>query len=299
MPKRFFSGIAVILGLVLLVSAADKKDKTYELIYKDVQLLKKQFLEISQKVEQNAVNIQDIQNRMDVILSLARELQTEQKQIKDAQQNIPTQFQVLIEKLEQITSQLARLSEDMIVVKTAAFRPDSAPQEETVGGLPSPDSTQNVAGTEAASLKEETPSGTLTDGTGPPSVKPNLDAREIYNMAHEDYLKGNYSLAIDGFKIYLQQFPESPYADNALYWIGECYYSQEIYDSAIDYFQRLILEYPQGDKVPAAYLKRGISLMQMDRTDEALSVFRLLISKHPLEEESKIAQQKIKEIIEK
>ena len=67
----------------------------------------------------------------------------------------------------------------------------------------------------------------------------------------------------------------------------------------MDYFQRLILEYPQGDKVPAAYLKRGISLMQLKRDDEALSVFRLLISKHPLEEESKIAQQKIKEIIEK
>ncbi|MCJ7680833.1 MAG: hypothetical protein MUP70_08925, partial [Candidatus Aminicenantes bacterium] len=144
MSKRLFSGIAVILGLVLLVSAADKKDKTYELIYKDVQLLKKQFLEIIQKVDQNAVNIQDIQNRMDVILTLARELQTEQKQIKDTQQNIPTQFQVLIEKLEQITIQLARLSEDMIVVKSAAFRPVSTPQEETGGETPPPDNTQNT-----------------------------------------------------------------------------------------------------------------------------------------------------------
>ncbi|MCJ7681205.1 MAG: tol-pal system protein YbgF, partial [Candidatus Aminicenantes bacterium] len=201
--------------------------------------------------------------------------------------------------LEQITIQLARLSEDMIVVKSAAFRPVSTPQEETGGETPPPDNTQNTEGTEAAGLTEETPPVTLTEETGQPSIKPNLDAREIYNMAHEDYLKGNYSLAIDGFKIYLQQFPESPYADNALYWIGECYYSQEIYDSAMDYFQRLILEYPQGDKVPAAYLKRGISLMQLERNDEALSVFRLLISKHPLEEESKIAQQKIKEMIEK
>ncbi|MBU1186228.1 MAG: tol-pal system protein YbgF [Acidobacteria bacterium] len=298
MPKRLFLGVAVILGIVLLVSPADKKEKTYELIYKDVQLLKKQFLELGRKVDQNAVNIQDIQNRMDVLLSLARELQTEQAQIKVVQQNIPTQFQVLIEKLEQMTIQLARLSEDMIVVKTSAFQPYSL-QKVSGGSTPPAGNPQMTGGGETAGLSGESLRDNRPEGTEQPALNPNLDAREIYNMAHEDYLKGNYSLAIDGFKIYLQQFPESPYADNALYWIGECFYSQEIYDTAMDYFQRLILEYPQGDKVPAAYLKRGISLMQLKRDDEALSVFRLLISKHPLEEESKIAQQKIKEIIEK
>ena len=295
MTKHFFSGIAVLLSLTLLVSAVDKQEKTYELIYKDVQLLKKQFIEFNQKIEQNAVSIQKIQQRMDNILSLARELQQEQTRIKDNQSHFPAQFQVLIEKLEQITRQLSNLSEDMMVVKTASFQPTSVPQSETGEATPVTEDPQKSAENETGTLLSDNRQGE----TAQPAVKPNLDAREIYNMAYEDYLKGNYSLAIDGFQIYLQQFPESPYADNALYWIGECYYSQAVYQTAMDYFQRLILEYPQGDKVPAAYLKRGISLMKVERNDEALAVFRLLISKHPLEEESKIAQQKIKEIIEK
>ena len=295
MTKYFFSGIAVLLSFTLLVSAVDKQEKTYELIYKDVQLLKKQFIEFNQKIEQNAVSIQKIQQRMDNILSLARELQQEQTRIKDNQSNFPAQFQVLIEKLEQITRQLSHLSEDMMVVKTAAFQSASVPQSETGETTPGGEDPQKEAENETGALLSDN----RTDETAQPAVKPNIDAREIYNMAYEDYLKGNYSLAIDGFQIYLQQFPESPYADNALYWIGECYYSQSVYQTAMDYFQKLILEYPQGDKVPAAYLKRGISLMKVERNDEALAVFRLLISKHPLEEESKIAQQKIKEIIEK
>ena len=41
-------------------------------------------------------------------------------------------------------------------------------------------------------------------------------------MAYNDYLKGNFDLAVEGFKMYREQFPASPLADNALYWIGEC-----------------------------------------------------------------------------
>ncbi|GAI86321.1 unnamed protein product, partial [marine sediment metagenome] len=40
----------------------------------------------------------------------------------------------------------------------------------------------------------------------------------------------------------------------------------------------------------------GISLAEQEKKDEALSVFKLLITKFPLEEETKIAQQKIREL---
>jgi tol-pal system protein YbgF len=115
-------------------------------------------------------------------------------------------------------------------------------------------------------------------------------------MARSDYLKGNFELAIEGFTIYKFQFPESPLADDALYWIGECYFSQEKYNEAVGHFNELILNYPNGDKIPAAYLKKGISLAEQEKKEEALSVFKLLITKFPLEEETKIAQQKIREL---
>ncbi len=96
--------------------------------------------------------------------------------------------------------------------------------------------------------------------------------------------------------MYIEQFPESPLVDDSLYWIGECHFSQKKYEEAIEQFNELILNYPRGDKIPAAYLKKGLSLVELDKKEEALSVFKILVSKFPLEEETKIAQQKIKEL---
>ncbi len=118
-------------------------------------------------------------------------------------------------------------------------------------------------------------------------------------MAYNDYLKGNYDLAVESFKLYRQQFPDSPLADNALYWIGECHFSQKRFLEAIDDFNEVIVAYPQGDKVAAAYLKKGISFVELGRKDEALAAFKLLVSKYPLQDEAKIAQDKIRELTEK
>ncbi len=125
---------------------------------------------------------------------------------------------------------------------------------------------------------------------------PQLSPQEVYNISYSDYLNGNYQMAIDGFTLYLEQFSDSPVADDAAYWIGECYFSQNKFEEATVQFTELILNFPEGDKIPSAYLKKGISFMELGKKDEALSVFKLLISKYPLEDETRIAQEKIKEI---
>ncbi|MCK4336570.1 MAG: tol-pal system protein YbgF, partial [Candidatus Aminicenantes bacterium] len=219
-------------------------------------------------------------------------LQKEQLSLKKNQEYIPTQIQILLERLGNVSTQLSRLSEDMIEIKNFSLQ-TPPPLIEGEEGESDPPSQVKEDTVEKQDSKEQ-PADQMQQ-----LIKPNLSPREVYNMAHSDYLKGNYSLAIDGFKIYLEQFPDSPYADNALYWIGECYFSQREFNSSIEYFKQLVLDYPQGDKVPAAYLKRGISLMELENNKKALSVFKLLISKFPLEEETRIAQEKIKEIMEK
>ncbi|MCK7525126.1 MAG: tol-pal system protein YbgF [Ignavibacteriales bacterium] len=132
-----------------------------------------------------------------------------------------------------------------------------------------------------------------------PVPAPTMSPQEAYSVAYNDYLKGNYDLAVDSFKLYRQQFPESPLADNALYWIGECRYSQRKFEEAIDAFDELIVAYPQGDKAAAAHLKKGLSFIELGRKPEALAALKLLVAKYPLEEESRIAQDKIRELNEK
>ncbi len=68
---------------------------------------------------------------------------------------------------------------------------------------------------------------------------------------------------------------------------------------AIDSFDELILAYPQGDKAAAAHLKKGLSFVELGRKPEALAALKILVAKYPLEEESRIAQDKIRELTEK
>ncbi len=283
-------GVLLFLIFPLVSAGTDKEKKAYELIYQDVQLLKKQFLQIQDKLEKNTEDINLIRGQLNELINLAKLLQTEQASFKADQAKIPTQNQVLLNKLETLSLQLVKLSEDLMEIKRGALAPQS--QEEQT-----PTETKPPAAPEKSSKDAKKEPQAKETPQAPPAV--NLSPQEVYNMASSDYLNGNFDLAIAGFKMYIEQFPESPLVDDSHYWIGECYFSQKKHKEAIDQFNELILNYPAGDKLPAAYLKKGISLTELGKKEEALSVFKLLVSKYPLEEETKIAQQKIKELAAK
>ncbi|MGB2764999.1 MAG: tol-pal system protein YbgF [Candidatus Aminicenantaceae bacterium] len=287
MSKRLF-GILLILSLAFISTGTDKKKKAYELIYQDVQLLRKQFDKLSKKIEKNTEDINLIKEQSKELLNLVKLFQTEQASFKEDQKKVPIQYQIILEKFDALNQQLEKLTEDL----TEINRPSSPPDEQVIGK--SEDEEESLEqqkpppdkGTKEEKI-EEKPS------TPPPA---NLSPSEVFEMAHSDYRNGNFELAVDGFKMYREQFPESPLVDDSLYWIGECFFSQKNYEKSIEQFNELILNYPRGDKIPAAYLKKGLCLVELGKKDEALSVFKLLVSKFPLEEETKIAQQKIKEL---
>lgn len=287
------AGIFLAIIILITSASAQKSKKAYELIYKDVQLLRQQILQLDKKIGKNAEDIKFIKDQLNELLTLFRLFQREQANFKETQIKIPAQYQILLEKIEGLNTQLAAYNEELLEIKKASIQAAQAVDEITGEQAPPP----SEKGVEEKKKEERTEE--KDESTEKPQPPPStlLSPKEVYNMAYTDYRKGNFELAIDGFKIYREQFSESPLADNALYWIGECYFSQEKFAEAIDSFNELILNYPQGDKLPAAYLKKGISLTELGKKEEALSVFKLLVSKFPLEEETKIAQQKIKELI--
>jgi tol-pal system protein YbgF len=286
--------VAGILAFVLTCPfsfSQDKSKKAYELIYEDIQVLKKQALVLEEKLDRNGADIELLKTQVRELQSLVKLLQADQANVQEGVKNIPSQYQFLLDKIDQVNRVLATISEDLLTMKggpVPAVPADQAAKEKAVAGAP----------------VEKKPAGQKTEPPAPAPQAPavpstSLSPQEVYNTAYADYLKGNFDLATDGFKIYRDNFPDSPLADNAVYWIGECLFSQRKFEEAIEEFNNLILDYPQGDKIAAAYLKKGLSLVELKRKDEALVVFKLLIGKYPLEEEARIAQEKIKELTAK
>jgi len=279
MFKKFLC-LFLFLLLPWVFTAEDKSKKAYELIYQDVQLLKQHLLALEEKIERSAEEIRLAKDQLRELLAQSRLFQREQEGLQKDLKNVPAQYQILLDRFEQLNIQLVKIYEDLSFLK-AAFQPVKEGEQEL--------EKKQEQGKKEGQAKEKVQLPT----------KPSLSPKEVFDMAYADYLKGNFALAIDGFTIYEEQFADSPLADDALFWIGECYFSQKKFEEAINQFNDLILNYPQGDKVAGAYLKKGISLMELGKKEDALLVFKLLVFKYPLEEETKIAQQKIKDLTTK
>ncbi|MEO0101052.1 MAG: tol-pal system protein YbgF [candidate division WOR-3 bacterium] len=121
-----------------------------------------------------------------------------------------------------------------------------------------------------------------------------LSGEELYNQSHLDFTRGEYDLAIQGFKNYLEKFPNTELSDNAQYWIGECYYSKGEYDRAIEEFKKVEENYPQGNKVPSALYKIGLIYLKMGKKKEGETYLRRVINSFPNSPEAKQAKERIK-----
>ena len=119
-----------------------------------------------------------------------------------------------------------------------------------------------------------------------------LPPEDVYRAALNDYTKGNYDLAITGFRTYIQNYPKTSLVPNAQYWLGESYYSQKNYAQAIEEFEVVIRDYPDNPKVPSALFKQGDALLQMNDTKRATAVLCELIGKHGKTREARLARER-------
>jgi tol-pal system protein YbgF len=116
---------------------------------------------------------------------------------------------------------------------------------------------------------------------------------QLFAAAYGDYSRGNYDLAISEFRQYVETYPSSEMADNAQYWIGECYYGKKQFNEAISEFDKVSLLFPKGDKVAAARFKKAMALMDLGQTDAARAEFLAIMRAYPRSNEAVLAKQQL------
>jgi len=134
--------------------------------------------------------------------------------------------------------------------------------------------------------------GKMVAGPGSGAVDP----EELYQNAYADYSKGNYQLAVLGFREYVRRFPDSELADNAQYWVGESYFSSGDYEKAILAFDELVAHFPNGDRLPTAYLKKGLSYLEENRTPRGVLDLQYLVRNFPTTDEARQAREQLRRL---
>jgi len=124
--------------------------------------------------------------------------------------------------------------------------------------------------------------------------KPGLSETQLYETALAGYKRAEYDQALVGFKHFIEKHPKSDLADNAQFWIGECYMGLKQYEQAILAYQEMIEKYSKGNKVPNAMLRQAIAFQEIKDNVSAKILLRKIVRKYPNSSEAKIASSKLK-----
>ncbi len=120
--------------------------------------------------------------------------------------------------------------------------------------------------------------------------------KKDYDEAWKLLERKDYRAAISRFKEFIKKNPQSEYADNAQYWIGESHYALREFDQAILEFDAVRRKYPKGDKVPAALLKQGFAFAELGDKVDARLILQELTDRFPQSQEAVKAKQKLKSL---
>ena len=142
---------------------------------------------------------------------------------------------------------------------------------------------------ESIQVQLRAPQGPDTSMAQPRSFDPG----ELYDLALRDYQRGNYDVAVRQFTQYVEYFPDSDLADDAQYYIGDCYYTQSLYTQALDAYETLMDAYPDGNKVPATLLKIAFIKVARNELPEARSYLERVIGEYPDAEEARLARMRL------
>lgn len=137
------------------------------------------------------------------------------------------------------------------------------------------------------------PSGSARGDTARAAADGAGDSRALYDAAYLELLKGNHDLAIVSFSDYLKRFPDADLADNAQYWIGECYLARGEAARAIEAFGEVGTRWPKGDKAPGALLKIASSFQGEGDEAAARHTYQDLIARYPNSDEARLARDRL------
>ena len=110
---------------------------------------------------------------------------------------------------------------------------------------------------------------------------PEGDAKVQYQHAFGYLRKREFQKAELALKEFLNTNPDDPLVPNAMYWLGETYYTQGKYEDAAEIFISGYERHSGSSKTPDNLLKLGLSLLKLDRRGDACLAFAQLLSEFP------------------
>jgi len=153
----------------------------------------------------------------------------------------------------------------------------------------------------SSTTSQQTPSVTPPTTTQPttpapsPSVKQS-EEKAAYQAAFDTLKEGRYKQAKTELKAFLVKFPNSSYAGNAQYWLGEAQYVTRNFEQGIVEFEKVISKYPTSNKLPDAMLKLGYTFYELKQFPQSKAILQDLRDRFPQATAARLATKRLDRI---
>lgn len=125
---------------------------------------------------------------------------------------------------------------------------------------------------------------------------PTEDEQAAYDRAFRALREQRFADAAEGFSEFLDRYPDSGYAPNALYWLAETYYVSRNFETSLVFFNQLRDRYPGSNKDGDALLKVGFSHFELRQWNEARAALEQVRSEHPNTTLARLAESRLRDM---
>jgi len=171
----------------------------------------------------------------------------------------------------------------------------NVPQVSTPAVEPTTSSSQQQAPAVEPSLPSTSTQSTTASISQTPSVTQS-EEREAYQAAFDTLKEGRYKQAKTELRTFLDRYPNSSFAGNAQYWLGEAHYVTRNFEQGITEFESVLTRYPTSNKVPDAMLKLGYTFYELKQFDQAKTILQDLRERFPKATAARLAAKRLDRI---
>ena len=120
------------------------------------------------------------------------------------------------------------------------------------------------------------------------------EKEKLYYDAAFDLIKTrDFAKASQAFTGFLRKYPNSQYAGNAQYWLGEVSLAQGDLPAAAQAFAQVGKSYPDHQKVPDALYKQADVELRQGNTAQAKTILQQVVSQYPGSSAAQLAQREL------
>lgn len=198
-------------------------------------------------------------------------------------------------KLEEILQQQRNIYQEIDRRMGTGAASGSTSATPTQPSTPATPAEQAPVGNPAALVNGGEPqtAGT-TAGSSDTVASSSPSESDAYESAVNLVLKDRaYDAAIPAFENFVRTYPDSSYAPNSYYWLGQLFFTKNELLKAKAQFERVVAQYPQSAKAADSLSKLGQLSEREGDTAAAKQFYQLLVSKYPQSKPAKAAKAKL------